>query len=85
MINRNGSQSVIFYFQMTYSWAIFLLVSYLSILRDIASTPIVPLSLNFKKVVRPFSIKVDSGDASIGPGLGGSPILVDTSQHQAYE
>ena len=70
---------------MKSSWAIFLFVSYLSICQDTYSTPIVPLSLNFENVVRPFSIKVDSSDASIGPGLGGSPILVDTSQHKVYE
>ena len=71
---------------MTSSGAIFLLASYLSMLRDIDSTPIVaPLGLDLKKVVRPFLIKVDSSDASIGPGLGGSPILVDTSQHKVYE
>jgi len=70
---------------MKSSSAIFLLISYLSICQDTCSTPIVPLSLNFKKVVRPFLIKVDSSDASIGPGLGGSPILVDTSQHKVYD
>ena len=70
---------------MKSSLAILLLVTYLSICQDSSSTPIVPLSWNFKKVVRPLSIKVDSSDASIGPGLGGSPILVDTSQHKVYE
>ena len=85
MIHWNGSWLNSFHFQMTSSRAILLFVSYLSICQDTYSTPIVPLSLNFENVVRPFSIKVDSSDASIGPGLGGSPILVDTSQHKAYK
>ena len=85
MIPYNGSWLNSVHFQMKSSWAILLLVSYLSICQDTCSTPIVPLSLNFRKVVKPFLIKVDSSDASIGPGLGGSPILVDTSQHKIYE
>ena len=41
--------------------------------------PIIPLSAIFGKVSRSRSSYGDS-TASIGPGLGGSPILVDTSK-----
>ena len=37
--------------------------------------PIVPFSLTFRKVSRSL---YDDSNASIGPGIGGSPILVDT-------
>ena len=46
--------------------------------QDATSKPIVPFGLTFRKVAR--SSYGDS-NASIGPGLGGSPILVDTSRH----
>ena len=46
--------------------------------QDANSKPIVPFGLTFRKVSR--SLYGDS-NASIGPGLGGSPILVDMSRH----
>ena len=47
-------------------------------LKRINSTPIIPLSIFFGKV--PHS-HIEDSHASIGPGLGGSPILVDTRPH----
>ena len=47
-------------------------------LDNVNSKPIVPLGLTFRKVSR---LLYDDSNASIGPGLGGSPILVDTSRH----
>lgn len=47
-------------------------------LKQINSTPIIPLSLSFGKLPQ---LSIEDTDASIGPGLGGSPILVNTRPH----
>ena len=44
-------------------------------LKQIHSAPIIPLSLSFGKLPQ---LSIEDTNASIGPGLGGSPILVYT-------
>ena len=44
-------------------------------LKGMNSIPIIPLSLSFGRLPQS---SIEDSNASIGPGLGGSPILVDT-------
>ena len=57
-----------------------ILVCHLIIFQTATAVPIIPFSVLFGKVSRPQTLNDDS-NASIGPGLGGSPILVDTRRH----
>ena len=58
-----------------------ILLCFLTILQSVTPVPIIPFKIVFGKVSRPQTLNDDT-TASIGPGLGGSPILVDT-RHQA--
>ena len=63
-------------------WKISVAIIFHVMFHSTSSVPIVPLSLTFGKVLRP---PYDDSNASIGPGLGGSPILVDTRHHTTKE
>ena len=66
---------IILQFQMTPLKIATAIICNIIVLKRIDSTPIIPLSLSFGRVPQSH---IEDSHASIGPGVGGSPILVDT-------
>ena len=56
------------------------LILHFIVIQSAIAVPIIPLSLLFGEVSRSHTLDRDS-NPSIGPGLGGSPVLVDTRNH----